>query len=265
MMISILMAASIAAANPVDSSLLDAAHAIDAGRLDQARTMIGNAVAAGASGPPVERLLADLAFVSGRNAEAITRYQPLVAANPSDLLLAERAGIAALKAGEIERATVLIGRAVTSAAPSWRAWNARGVLADLQRDWPAADAAYSRAAQLAPARAEICNNQGWSQLLRGNWGEAIAPLERAAAMDPRSVRIADNLELARAAIAEDLPSRRRGESDQEWAARLNDAGVVATLREDNVRAVAAFSRAIEARGVWYERAANNLRLAQSQK
>jgi Flp pilus assembly protein TadD len=265
MMLALLMAASVAAANPVDPRLLEAAHAINTGRLEQARTMIGNAVAAGASGPPVERLLADLAFVSGRNDEALTRYKILVAGNPADLLLAERAGIAALKAGDVERATVLIERAVTSAAPSWRAWNARGVLADLQRDWPAADAAFSRAAQLAPAQAEIFNNQGWSQLLRGNWGEAIAPLERAADLDPQSVRIADNLELARAAIAGDLPSRRQGESDQEWAARLNDAGVVARLRDDNVRAIAAFSRAIEARGVWYERAANNLRLAQSQK
>jgi Flp pilus assembly protein TadD len=265
MMLALLMAASVAAANPVDPRLLGAAHAIATGRLEQARAMIGNAVAAGANGPPVERLLADLAFASGRNAEALSRYQTLVAANPADLLLAERAGIAALRAGEVERATVLIERAIASAAPSWRAWNARGVLADLQRDWPAADAAYSRAAQLAPVQAEILNNQGWSQLLRGNWGEAIAPLERAAAVDPQSVRIADNLELARAAISEDLPSRRQGESDQAWAARLNDAGVVARLRNDNVRAVAAFSRAIEARGVWYERAANNLRLAQSQK
>ena len=265
MMLAILVAASAALANPVDPRLLEAARAISSGRLDQARAMIGNAIAAGASGPPVERMLADLAFASGRNVEALTRYQGLIAANPADLLLAERAGIAALKAGEVARAAVLIERATASPAPSWGAWNARGVLADFQRDWAAADAAYARASEIAPARAEIHNNQGWSLLLRGSWAEAVTPLERAAELDPKSERIVHNLELARAAIAEDLPARRRGESDQDWAARLNDAGVVARLRNDNERAIAAFARAIEARGTWYERAANNLRLAQSEK
>lgn len=265
MILAMLMAASAAVANSSDPQLLGAAHAIANGRLDQARLMIGNAIAAGASGPPVERMLADLAFASGNNAEALSRYRNLVAANPSDLLLAERAGIAALKAGDLQWAAVLIGRATGSAAPSWAAWNARGVLADMQRDWAAADAAYSRAAEIAPERAEVFNNRGWSLLLRGSWGEAIAPLERAAELDGKSERIAHNLELARSAVAEELPPRRKGESDQDWAARLNDAGVVATMQHDNARAIAAFAQAIEARGTWYERAANNLRLAQSAK
>ncbi|MEO6255880.1 MAG: tetratricopeptide repeat protein, partial [Sphingomicrobium sp.] len=97
MIVEILVAASAAVANPTDSRLLEASHAITSGRLDQARTMIGNAIAAGAGGPPVERMLADLAFASGQNVEALTRYERLIAANPADLLLAERAGIAALK------------------------------------------------------------------------------------------------------------------------------------------------------------------------
>ncbi|MEO6255479.1 MAG: tetratricopeptide repeat protein, partial [Sphingomicrobium sp.] len=209
--------------------------------------------------------LADLAFASGQNVEALTRYERLIAANPADLLLAERAGIAALKIGNTRRASALIERAIASPAPSWRAWNARGVLADFQRDWAAADAAYSRAGEIAPTRAEVFNNHGWSLLLRGSWAESVAPLQRAAEIDPKSERIADNLELAQAAIAGELPARRPGESDQEWAARLNDAGVVAGLQQDKARAIAAFARAIEARGTWYERAANNLRVAQSEK
>ena len=50
MMLAILVAASAALANPVDPRLLEAARAIFIGRLDQARAMIGNAIAAGASG-----------------------------------------------------------------------------------------------------------------------------------------------------------------------------------------------------------------------
>jgi tetratricopeptide (TPR) repeat protein len=118
---------------------------------------------------------------------------------------------------------------------------------------------------LAPRSPEVANNSGWSLLARGQWHEAIPPLEQAAALDPSSKRIAANLELARAALADGLPERRRGESAADWAARLNDAGMVARLRGDRKRAIAAFARAIEARTDWFERAANNLAATESAK
>jgi Flp pilus assembly protein TadD len=147
---------------------------------------------------------------------------------------------------------------------SWEAWNALGVLADQSRDFEAADLAYSRAIGSAPDKAEIANNRGWSFMLRGDWQQAVVELERGHALDPSSKRIANNLELARAASAEALPLRLPSETDDEWAARLNDFGVVAMNKGDRDAAIAAFTQAIEARSVWFERAANNLKLAQSQ-
>jgi Flp pilus assembly protein TadD len=262
-MLSLLLAAAVATASPPANALSEARHAINAGRLEQARKMIADAVAAGATGIPVERLLADLAFKAGRDAEALARYQALLGKFPTDPLLAERAGIAALKIGNPAAAAVLLERATRSPAASWRAWNARGVAADLRHDWAGADAAYSKAAKRAPEQAQVHNNMGWSKLLRGDWSAGLKLLSRAARLDPRSTRIANNVELARTALAEDLPRRRSRESDSDWAARLNDAGVVAGLRGEKARAVAAFSRAIEARDIWYERAANNLALSQA--
>lgn len=262
-MLTLLLAAALATAAPPGYSLTEAAHAIATGRLEQARTMIAKAVAAGAKGAPVERLLADLAFTSGNNAEAFARYQALLAQIPSDLLLTERTGIAALKAGDTLRAAELLERSTASPATSWRGWNARGVIADLRHDWAAADAAYAEASKRAPDQAMIYNNMGWSRLLRGDWPDALPLLLRAAQLDPKSPRIADNFELARTAVAEDLPRRLPRESDRDWAARLNDAGVMARLNGDRARAIAAFTRAIEVRDVWFERAANNLGLAQA--
>jgi hypothetical protein len=77
-------------------------------------------------------------------------------------------------------------------------------------------------------------------------------------MDPGSRRIADNLELAKEALAGELPTRRPGEADGDWARRLNDAGVAAAILGDRERAKAAFSQALEASDSWYARAANNL-------
>jgi predicted TPR repeat methyltransferase len=148
--------------------------------------------------------------------------------------------------------------AVAYPKSSWRAWNARGVIADFERDWDSADKAYSRAQAMAPDKAEVINNHGWSYLLRGTWSAALPLLEQAAKLDPASERIANNLELARAALATDLPERRPAETDSEWAQRLNDAGVAAELGGDRTRAVAAFTQALHASSVWYARAANNL-------
>jgi Flp pilus assembly protein TadD len=181
--------------------------------------------------------------------------------NPGNSLLAERAGISALKLGDTAAAKPLIERATKAANPSWRAWNARGVAADLERDWNTADAAYDQAAKAAPDEADVINNRGWSQLLRGDWKRAVDLFARAAALDPRSTRIANNLELARGAMAGDLPRREAGETDQAWAARLNDVGMAAQMMGNRQRAVAAFTQALEASGTWYARAANNLQAA----
>lgn len=245
--------------------LAEARHAIDVGRLDQARLMIARAVAAGSKGPAVDRLLADLAFASGHTSEAAGRYAALASADNADLFILERAGLAALRSGDRAAATGWIEKATAIPGASWRAWNALGVLADLRQDFAESDRGYARAAELAPQQAEVANNMGWSLLLRGEWDGAAAALERAHALDPQSVRIANNLELARAALAEELPARTAGESDEDWAARLNDAGVVAQMRGDNARAIAAFAQAIDARSTWYKRAANNLRRAQESK
>lgn len=265
-MISLILAAALgAAAAPHSQALAEAEHAIDAGRLDQARIMIGDAIAAGAEGAAVERLLAELAFESGEFHLALGRYEALLETSPENALYAERAGISAFHTGKYQRAAALLDLATSKADASWRAWNARGVVADHLGDWQAAEVAYARAAAHSPDQPKILNNMGWSLLLQGAWEEGLALLERAAMIDPKSDRIADNLELARAAISSDLPRRRRGESDEDWAARLNDAGVVASLRGDRARAIAAFTRALEARSRWFDRAANNLALAEGKR
>jgi Flp pilus assembly protein TadD len=267
MIAPILLALDVAAASPTvlpPPAMSDIEQAIRVGRLEQAQLMVGRAMAAGVKGAQVDLVLADLAFAEGKNDEAMVRYQQLLAIAPDDPMLAERAGISALRLGNVAVGAVLIERATKLPNASWHAWNARGVVADMQRDWPQADKAYAKATELAPNEAEVINNQGWSQLLRGDWTKAVGLFEKAAALDPKSTRIANNLELARAALASDLPRRRPGEGDRAWAARLNDAGVAALLLGNKQRAIAAFAQALEASGNWYDRAANNLKAANSQ-
>jgi Flp pilus assembly protein TadD len=262
MIVSLLAAATLAAgpvAGPSAHDLLAGAeYAIHAGRLGQGALMIARAVGAGAHGRELDRALADLAFRSGRYADALGGYEALLKSARPDGPLLEAAGIAALKLGKKDTASPLLEQAVKSRGTSWRAWNALGVLADDASDWKKADDCYERASQMAPGEVAPVSNRGWSLLLRGEWDEAVAYFEHAAAIDPRSKRVANNLELARSALASDLPRRRVGESGRSWAERLNDAGVAAAVLGDNQRATTAFTQALEASDSWYERAANNL-------
>lgn len=239
-------------------SLAEAGRAIAAGRLDQAKAILGVAVAAGARGEPVDRLFADLHYASGEMEQALAYYRQLIAAHPDEVLLLERGGIAALRLRRNAEATALLDRATRQPTAGWRAWNARGVAADRQGRWDEADAAYAKAAQINPDKAEIANNMGWSLMLRGKWSEALAAFERAYAINPKLPRLINNMELVRAALAADLPIRSPGESDDAYAARLNDAGVVAVAAGQPKRAEAAFSQALEVKSRWYERAADNL-------
>lgn len=255
------LAAATAAAPQGQSAqglLNGAEHALRVGRLDQAKLMVARAVGAGASGIELDRALADLAYALGRNDEALARYESLLKTSPENQSYLEPAGIAALRAGNDERAFALLSRATSLPSPSWRAWNALGVVADFRSNWSLADKCFEEAARLAPSNSEPINNHGWSLLSRGKWDEALIVLEHAVALDPNSTRTKNNLELARAALASDLPARQPGETGVSWASRLNDAGMAAELLGNRQRAVAAFSRALEASDHWYERAANNL-------
>jgi Flp pilus assembly protein TadD len=262
-MIAALIAATVAAQPLANSNLIEISHAIASNRLVQAREMLASAIGAGKSGDKVDGLLADLAFANKNWAEAQTRYAALLQKNPADGHSAEQAAIASLMLGDFTKASSFVDAALASKNASWRAWNAKGVLCDFAEDWKGADEAFATAAKLEPDNSEILNNQGWSLILRGRWEQALNLIEEAAILDPKSVRVRNNLELAREALASNLPERKEGESDADFAGRLNDAGVVAARSGDRSRAIAAFSQALSVSGTWYARAANNLAQVES--
>jgi Flp pilus assembly protein TadD len=239
-----------------------ASHAIAAGRPDQARAMIARAVTAGAPPLVTSRLVADLTYSTGDYATAAGLYEALIKVWRDDALMVERAGLARLHLGHFGAAARHLAQATNAKGASWQAWNAQGVAADARRDWAAADTAYRHALMVAPRRGEILNNAGWSMALRGRWSEAHDLFQQAVTLDPRLERASRNLELARTALDQQLPERGPQDSENAWAAKLNDAGVVAQKQGNWRKAVAAFARAIETRSQWFERAVNNLRLAE---
>ncbi|MCM8557955.1 tetratricopeptide repeat protein [Sphingomicrobium sediminis] len=269
MNLSLAMAALIAVAQPAEDPqrwLAEADHALSQGRTQQARLMLTEAVRFGLAPAERDRLTADIELAEGNAGRALAMYRTLMAGGLDDPMVKARAGRAAVMLGQNDEAARLLDEALMDGevAADWRVWNLRGVAADRRGRFAIANAAYTRALAIEPSDARLLNNAGFSRMLQGDWAEALAFLRAANRLDPNHARIAANLQLVEMALAGNLPVRGDGETREAYAARLNDAGVVAALRGERQRALAAFTRAIEARSDYYERAAANLQRIQGQ-
>lgn len=250
----ILLAALLLSATPID----EAEHALAAGRVEQAERMIEVMVSAREKNERLDRLRAATAAAAGRHQEALSRYALLARSHPRDPTLADGAAHAAFRLGSIDEARRWSGLATANPAAGWRAWNLCGAIADHEGKFDRADLCYGKALALAPGRFEILNNQGWSKLLRGDWSAATDLFRKALEVQPDSTIARSNFELASAAMADKLPARRPGERQEDYAARLNDVGVIAEAAGDRKRAIAAFAQALSLRSTWSERTARNL-------
>jgi Flp pilus assembly protein TadD len=145
-------------------ALIDAA--IADGRLSDAEEIIRRAPLE-ARDPELRLRQAEVALASGRMAEALTGFgllidEPQVAARAQQGL-----GISRLRRDQIDEAAIALEAALKLDPTLLRAQRARAAVADRQRDWKRADAAYAAALALAPNNAETLSNRGWSLLLAG--------------------------------------------------------------------------------------------------
>lgn len=74
-------------------------------------------------------------------------------------------------------------RAVEMGAEPWRAYNGLAVLADLRKDFAAANEYYVKALELNPESPVILNNHGYSKYLAGDWEGARESIRRALDID----------------------------------------------------------------------------------
>jgi len=167
-------------------------------------------------------------------------------------------GLAHLLVGNPAAAQPLLTRAVEADPSLWRAWNALALLADRQRNWAQADAAYQRAKEAAPAAAEVYNNHGYSLLQRGQHAAAVPLFQQALLLDPSLEPARNNLTLAGA-----LQGRYEGAlaavPAENIPVALNNVGFAALLRGDYPAAETYLSRAVQSSPRHFERANENLR------
>jgi Flp pilus assembly protein TadD len=86
-------------------------------------------------------------------------------------------------------------RAAESHPRDAEAWLGLAASYDRLRRFELADRAYKQAITIAGPTPEVLNNQGYSYMLRGDYGRARAKLAEARALDPKSPYILNNIKL----------------------------------------------------------------------
>lgn len=131
------------------------------------------------------------------------------------------------------------------------------MVADHDRNWQAADAAYSRAETLAVNPAGVLNNWGMSLMSRGDLARAEDTFERALSYDSRLFSPKNNLAIVRGMQGNyQLPAIPMTETEKAYI--LNNLGLIAARKGDNDLARGLFAAAVEAHPQHYAAAASRL-------
>ena len=252
-----------ATAAGVPDATIDAIdRAIDEQRLVDAGRMLDEALIAGAKDPRLDVLEGRLSLARGRPDDALAELAAAEASLVTRADALQYEGIALSLLNRADEAITTLKRAVTENPSAWRAWNALASEYDRRRDWTEAEAAYDHAITDSDSAAIALNNRGFSRLLQGRFDAARDDFVAALEKKPDLAAARTNLRLEMAMKGDYGRAIAPGVTEDQ-AELLNNAGFAAMMRGDYVTAEDLLARAIQVRGVYYARAADNLAIAKS--
>ena len=208
-----------------------AIQALEDGLYDEAGHRFARILATDPTHKDARLGMAEVHLAQGRPKEALALFDSLV----DDPLLGPMAqqgrGMALLAQGHPAQAASALRLATESSSTLWRAWNGLALIADGEKNWADADAAYANALAADPHIAAIHNNLGYSLLLRGRPQEAEQHLRTALNLDRGMKLAAANLRLALAWQGR-YPEALAGVRGDDLPPLLNDVGSIALSRGD---------------------------------
>ena len=148
--------------------------------------------------PDNEAALYRIAMLQDRRGEteaAHSAYADVLKLNPNHAGANEGVGLALLRQKKNQQAQLHLQKAIAADAQRWRAYNALGVLADLEKRSADADSYYRQALQLRPEESMLHSNIAYSNYLDGDYKNALIHLERALKADPNNQTAWANLAL----------------------------------------------------------------------
>lgn len=194
----------------------------------------------------------------GAPAEASAAMAQAVRLRPDDPNLLQAAGLLMTEVHRWELAAQYLQRAVDKGATSWQTFNALGICADMQANYPAASTYYAQAISLQSS-ALLYNNQGYSFYMAQNYGAAEKSFEAALGLEPANKLAWRNLALVRMRQGELDEALKAAFKGGDMHSALNDIGYIAMLDGQTSLAKFLFEQAIEVSPTkHYPRAEQNL-------
>lgn len=235
-------------------------QALDDRRYVDAADLLEKANIAKLRSPRLTTLDGELLLARGQFADALTQFRS-VANNPVEKPRAlEGEGLALSLTGKSDEALADLKQSTALDKTLWRAWNGLGREYDMRKDWKLSQAAYAQALAAPGANAAIVlNNRGYSHLLQKQTELAVADFVAALDKDPALAAARTNLRITMAIEGHYDRASMTGEGDDR-AAVLNNVGLAAAIRGDYDEAGKLLNAAIDAKGKYYERASDNLKL-----
>jgi Flp pilus assembly protein TadD len=194
----------------------------------------------------------------GDKAYAWQALKKSIELDPNHALSLQELGLINLAIGEPAQAELHLARATEIDPTLWRAWNARGVIADIDHRYEEAVLYYQSGLIGTPNSSLLMNNIGYSYYLAGNLQEATRWFGRAIMTTPDYEPAIKNLGLLYA---------RQGWYDEavktfskvvEKRQAYNDTGYLALRNGDIGRASELISEAIRLSPRYFEKAYENL-------
>ena len=247
-----------------DAAVKQIEKAISEQRYLDAGRMLDQVILAGSKDPRLTLLAGDLDLAHGRWGDALADFKRGETTPDEAGHAYQGEGIALSALGRSDEAMAMLQKAVTQDPTAWRAWDALGVEYDNHKQWTQAEAAYEHALVDSNAAAIVLNNRGYSRLLQRRVDEAVADFVTALKRKPDFVEARTNLRLAMA-MKGDYARATAGGEPGDQAVLLNNAGFAAAMRGDYAQAEDLLDQAMKAKGEYYARAADNLKVVEGLK
>ncbi|HWE48056.1 MAG TPA: tetratricopeptide repeat protein [Caulobacteraceae bacterium] len=247
-----------------DAAVKQIQQAIDEQRYLDAGRMLDQVILAGGKDPRLTLLAGDLDLVHSRWGDALADFKRGETAPDGIGQAYQGEGIALSALGRSDEAVAMLQKAVAQDPSAWRAWDALGVEFDNQKQWTEAEAAYDHAMIDSGSSPIVLNNRGYSRLLQHRADEAVADFVAALKKKPDFAEARTNLRLA-IAMKGDYTRATAGGEPSEQAALLNNAGFAAAMRGDYAQAEDLLDQAMRAKGEYYARAADNMKVVEGLK
>ncbi|WP_458527127.1 tetratricopeptide repeat protein [Onishia taeanensis] len=168
-------------------------------------------------------------------------------------------GIVYLQQRQYDQAEQQLQPVVDSGQAPWQAFNALGVIADIQGDYAKAQGFYEQGLVDNPMVPRMLNNLGYSHYLEGDWPAARQALRQALAIDPGYELAWRNLGLVHARDGDYDFAIEAVARNGERAEALNDIGYIAMVDGRYAEAMNFFQEAMRQSPAYYVTASENAR------